>query len=100
MAWIPDGTFLMGSNEHYPEEAPAHKVTVDGFWIDRHAVTNADFRRFVEVTGWVTVAERPADASDYPGALPQMLVPSSASATVHAVSSRAARSAASLCRGG
>ena len=69
--------FLMGSNEHYPEEAPAHKVAVDGFWIDRHAVTNADFRRFVEVTGWVTVAERPAVASDYPGALPEKLVPSS-----------------------
>jgi len=77
MAWVPGGTFLMGSNEHYPEEAPAHKVTVDGFWIDRHAVTNADFRRFVETTGWVTIAERPADPSDYPGARPEMLVPSS-----------------------
>jgi formylglycine-generating enzyme required for sulfatase activity len=77
MAWVPGGTFLMGSNEHYPEEAPAHKVTVDGFWIDRHAVTNADFRRFVETTGWVTIAECPADPSDYPGARPEMLVPSS-----------------------
>ena len=41
MVWIPGGTFLMGSNDHYPEEAPAHKVTVDGFWMDRHTVTNA-----------------------------------------------------------
>ena len=43
MAWIPGGTFLMGSDHHYPEEAPAHEVTVDGFWIDRHPVTNAQF---------------------------------------------------------
>ena len=42
MAWIPGGTFLMGSDAHYPEEAPAHRVTVSGFWIDRHTVTNAD----------------------------------------------------------
>ena len=77
MAWIPGGTFRMGSNDHYPEEAPAHRVTVDGFWIDRHAVTNADFRRFVEATGWITLAERPADPADYPGALPETLVPSS-----------------------
>jgi formylglycine-generating enzyme required for sulfatase activity len=43
MVWIPGGTFLMGSDRHYPEEAPAHQVTVDGFWIDRHPVTNAEF---------------------------------------------------------
>ena len=47
MVWVPGGTFLMGSDHHYPEEAPAHPVTVDGFWIDRHAVTNAEFARFV-----------------------------------------------------
>ena len=77
MAWIPGGTFLMGSNDHYPEEAPAHRVAVDGFWIDRHTVTNAEFKRFVDETGYVTVAERPANAADYPGADPGMLVPSS-----------------------
>lgn len=77
MAWIPGGTFLMGSNDHYPEEAPAHRVTVDGFWMDCHAVTNAEFRRFVEATGYVTAAERPANAADYPGAKPEMLVPAS-----------------------
>lgn len=77
MVWIPGGTFLMGSNDHYPEEAPAHRVTVSGFWMDRYAVTNADFRRFVEATGHVTVAEKPANAADYPGAKPELLAPSS-----------------------
>ncbi|MDM0114967.1 formylglycine-generating enzyme family protein [Variovorax sp. J22R133] len=77
MAWIPGGTFLMGSNDHYPEEAPAHRVAVNGFWIDRHTVTNAEFKRFVDATRYVTVAERPANAADYPGADPAMLVPSS-----------------------
>jgi hypothetical protein len=77
MVWIPGGAFLMGSDRHYPEEAPAHKVTVNGFWMDRYAVTNADFRRFVEATRYVTLAERPANASDYPGAKPELLAPSS-----------------------
>ncbi|MEO8740343.1 MAG: formylglycine-generating enzyme family protein [Casimicrobiaceae bacterium] len=77
MAWIPGGTFLMGSNDHYPEEAPAHRVNVNGFRIDRHAVTNADFQRFVDVTAYVTLAERPANPDDYPGAKPELLVPSS-----------------------
>ena len=76
MVWIPGGTFLMGSDRHYPEEAPAHKVTVNGFWMDRYAVTNADFRRFVEATRYVTLAERPANAADYPGAKPELLEPS------------------------
>ena len=76
MVWIPGGTFLMGSDHHYPEEAPAHKVTVNGFWMDRYAVTNADFRRFVEATRYVTLAERPANAADYPGAKPELLEPS------------------------
>jgi sulfatase modifying factor 1 len=77
MAWVPGGAFLMGSNDHYPEEAPAHRVLVNGFWIDRTTVTNTEFRRFVDATGYVTVAERPANAADYPGADPAMLVPSS-----------------------
>ena len=61
MAWIPGGTFRMGSDEHYPEEALAHNVTVGGFWMDRYVVTNAQFKRFVDVTGYVTLAERPAN---------------------------------------
>ena len=78
MAWIPGGTFLMGSDRHYPEEAPAHRVRVDGFWIDVTTVTNADFARFVADTGYVTFAERPARPEDYPGAAPEMLLPASA----------------------
>jgi formylglycine-generating enzyme required for sulfatase activity len=77
MARIPGGTFLMGSDRHYPEEAPAHKVSVRPFWIDTHTVTNRDFQGFVEATGYVTLAERPANAEDYPGAKPELLVPSS-----------------------
>ena len=77
MLWIPGGTFLMGSDHHYPEEAPAHQVKVDGFWMDSHTVTNAEFKRFVEATGYVTLAEKPANADDYPGAKPELLVPSS-----------------------
>src|SRR5690554_5596583 len=48
MVWIPGGTFLMGSDSFYPEERPIHRVTVDGFWMDEHPVTNEAFRRFVE----------------------------------------------------
>src|SRR5437588_1393725 len=77
MPWIPGGTFLMGSDHHYPEEAPAHRVRVDGFWTDKVTVTNADFEQFVAETGYVTLAERPADPRDYPGALPDRLAPAS-----------------------
>ena len=54
---IPGGVFLMGSDKHYPEEAPAHRVKVDPFWIDRTPVTNRQFKEFVRATGHVTVAE-------------------------------------------
>jgi len=77
MAAIPAGSFLMGSAHHYPEEAPAHRVSVDAFHIDRHAVTNAEFRRFVDATGHVTSAEMPANPAQFPDAKPEMLVPSS-----------------------
>ena len=77
MIWIPGGTFRMGSNDHYREEAPVHSVTVDGFWMDRHSVTNAEFARFADETGYVTVAERPPDPALYPGAPPENLVPGS-----------------------
>jgi formylglycine-generating enzyme len=75
MAWIQGGTFLMGSEDFYPEEGPVHQVTVDGFWIDTHPVTNADFRRFVKATGYLTVAGHPPDPADYPDADPALLVP-------------------------
>ena len=73
MVHVSGGTFRMGSDRHYREEAPAHRVTVDGFWIDRAPVTNAQFRRFVEETGHVTFAELPPKPEDYPGAMPHML---------------------------
>src|SRR5580698_6931787 len=77
MTWIPGGTFLMGSADFYPEEHPVHRVSVDGFWMDRHPVTVTEFRRFVTATGYVTVAERPLAATDYPDADPDLLVPGS-----------------------
>lgn len=67
----------MGSDRHYAEEAPAHPVAVDSFWIDAQPVTNADFADFVKATGYVTFAEIAPDAADYPGALPEMLNPGS-----------------------
>ena len=75
MVWIPDATFLMGSDRHYPEEAPARKVTVGGFWIDACPVTNREFGRFARKTGYVTVAERAPDPAEYPGAQPELIVP-------------------------
>ncbi len=77
MAWIPGGTFRMGSADFYPEERPVHRVTVDGFWMDRHPVTAKEFDRFVAATGYVTVAERPLVPADYPDADPALLVPGS-----------------------
>ena len=75
MVWVDGGRFLMGSEDFYPEERPVHQVEVDGFWVDRHPVTNAQFRRFVKDSGYVTVAEQPPDPADYPDADPDLLVP-------------------------
>ena len=75
--WIPGGTFLMGSDDFYPEERPVHRVTVGGFWMDRHPVTVADFSSFVNATDYVTVAERPPNTADYPDADPSLVVPGS-----------------------
>jgi len=77
MVWIPGGTFLMGSEDFYPEERPVHRVAVDGFWMDDHPVTVAEFRRFAKATGYCTVAEQPLDLADYPDADPTLLVPGS-----------------------
>jgi formylglycine-generating enzyme required for sulfatase activity len=74
---VPGGRFTMGSDDHYPEEAPAHAVEVDGFAIDRTQVTNAAFAAFVQATAHLTVAERPLDPADYPGAPAENLVPGS-----------------------
>jgi formylglycine-generating enzyme len=73
MAWIPGGTFAMGSSRHYPEEAPVREVSVDAFWLDKHPVTNLEFTRFVKATGHVTWAEKEPDPEQYPGAQEDML---------------------------
>ncbi len=77
MVWIPGGTFRMGSEDFYPEERPVHEVGVDGFWMDCFEVTSEQFAKFVEETGYKTVAERELNAADYPGAPPENLVPGS-----------------------
>lgn len=78
LVFVPGGTFAMGTDDGLPEEGPARRVTVDGFWIDVHEVTNAAFARFVAATGHVTVAERVPDYSGYPGVPPEKIVPGSA----------------------
>ena len=73
MRLVPGGTFRMGSDKHYPEQAPVHRVIVDGFWMDATPVTNRRFREFVEATGHVSFAEIAPKLEDYPGALPHRL---------------------------
>ncbi|BBX09575.1 formylglycine-generating enzyme family protein [Mycolicibacterium aichiense] len=74
---IPGQTAILGSDLHYPEEAPPRAVTVDGFRIQPRQVTNAEFAEFVSATGYLTVAERPLNPADYPGAPPANLQPGS-----------------------
>jgi formylglycine-generating enzyme len=77
MHLLPGGAFDMGSDDHYPEERPVHRVAVDAFWIDRYPVTNAQFQAFVEATSYVTTAEVAPDPKDYPGAKKALLHPGS-----------------------
>jgi sulfatase modifying factor 1 len=77
MVHVPGGRFFMGSAEFYPEEQPVVEAKVDDLWVDKHPVTNAEFRRFVKDTGWVTVAERAPEQEDFPDATPEQLVPGS-----------------------
>jgi sulfatase modifying factor 1 len=87
MVWIPGGEFSMGSkdprgdicggNEPMDDARPIHRVRLDGFWMDRTEVTNAEFARFVAATKYVTVAERPLKAADYPGVAVEQLAPGS-----------------------
>src|SRR5260370_8872231 len=74
---IPGGTFRMGSEEVYVEERPVHEVAVSRFWIDRYPVTKEQFARFVAEAGYLTVAERPLNPADFPGAPVENLVPGS-----------------------
>lgn len=78
LVWIESGAFTMGSNAHYPEERSEQVVTVSGFWIDRHEVTNAQFAEFVAETGYVTVAERQPKQSDHPDIPANLLEPGAA----------------------
>jgi formylglycine-generating enzyme required for sulfatase activity len=77
MAWIAGGTFWMGSDDHGPQERPSHQATVDGFWIDEHPVTVAEFSGFADATGYLTAAERRLNPADYPGADLALLEPGS-----------------------
>lgn len=74
---VPGGTFRMGSDNHYPEEGPARDVSVGDLLVARTPVTNAAYAAFVAATGYTTVAERPLDPADFPGAPPENLVPGS-----------------------
>ncbi|HEY9559342.1 MAG TPA: formylglycine-generating enzyme family protein [Anseongella sp.] len=79
MVWVPGGSFMMGTeNPEFPDAGPVHPVRINGFWMDPHEVTNAQFAEFVKATGYVTVAERELDPADFPGVAPAMLVPGSA----------------------
>ncbi len=69
--WVNEAEFIMGDNSHYPEEGPAHKVSVRGFWIDAHEVSNAQFATFVDATHYVTVAERIPNPADWPADVPE-----------------------------
>lgn len=77
LIWIPAQTAVLGSDEHYPEEAPSHSVSVAGFSIEAHPVTNAEFAEFVAATGYVTVAEQALDPTRYAGAPKENLQPGS-----------------------
>lgn len=75
MVWIPGGEFSMGSEApDMPDARPFHRVALDGYWMDQTEVTNEEFARFVKATGYITVAERPLDPKDFPGAPPENLV--------------------------
>ncbi len=76
MVWIPGGEFTMG-DERFPDAVPLHQVVVDGFWIDKTEVTNAEYARFVAATGYKTIAEQQPDPRDFPGAPKEKLVPGS-----------------------
>jgi formylglycine-generating enzyme required for sulfatase activity len=77
LVWIPTQTATLGSDQHYPEEGPVRDVSVEGFAIQTHPVTNAEYAQFVDATGYVTVAERPLDPADFPGAPAENLQPGS-----------------------
>jgi len=79
MVWIPGGSFQMGTDDPmFPDAQPIHKVTVKGFLMDEHEVTNAEFEQFVKATNYVTIAEQKPDPKDFPGVPLESLVAGSA----------------------
>ena len=77
-AWVEGAEFIMGDDSTYKDEGPAHAVSVSGFWMDAHEVTNAQFAKFVEETGYITVAEQSPDPADWPADVPaEFLLPGS-----------------------
>ena len=72
MVWIPAGEFTMGTDDSrsFPNERPAHHVKVDGFWMDKHDVTNDQFKKFVDATGYITTAEKKVDWEELKKELP------------------------------
>jgi formylglycine-generating enzyme required for sulfatase activity len=94
MVWIPGGEFSMGCE--VPSEGvctmatrnaandaqPIHRVQVDGFWMDQTDVTNAEFEKFVQATGYITVAERTPTKEEFPDASPEELVAGSADSRI------------------
>jgi formylglycine-generating enzyme required for sulfatase activity len=78
VVWVPGGTFWMGDETTEDEDAPVHRVSITGFWMDKTEVTNAAFAKFVEATNYVTISERVPEKEKYPDAKPEMLVPGSA----------------------
>jgi formylglycine-generating enzyme required for sulfatase activity len=78
MVWIPPGEFDMGSSDPaFADAQPIHKVSLSGFWMDEHEVTNAEFEKFVKATNYQTVAEQPINPADFPGVPVENLVPGS-----------------------
>jgi formylglycine-generating enzyme required for sulfatase activity len=97
---IRGGMFSMGFDEHYAEEASVHGVTVDAFWMDRTPVTNRQFQQFVKATGHLTFAEIPPDPTDYPGALPHMLMTQQGVACDYTHTTAAQSATVVACAGG
>lgn len=84
MVWIPAGEYVRGTDDPtaWPSEQPAHRVQVDGFWMDKTEVTNADFEKFVTATGYLTTAETTPTLEDIMKQVPPGTPPPPAEALV------------------
>ncbi len=75
LVWIPGDTFKMGSAKGERDEQPVHNVKLNGFWIGKFEVTNAEFAAFIKATKYKTIAERQPKPEDFPGVPPELLKP-------------------------